>query len=203
MSHLAKKTSWVIIGIFSFLISLYPITYFVLERTFGLLSYKSVELLSNLFWNISFYGHIIFGGIALAIGWLQFNKKWRAKNIKFHRIIGKTYVISVIISGLGGLYIGFFATGGLIASLGFISLALVWLGTTLGSYQAILNKNIKQHEQLMIYSFAACFAAVTLRMWLPILIPLLQGDFIFAYQIVAWLCWLPNLLVAFIITKKA
>lgn len=162
------------------MISLYPITYFILERTFGLLSYKSVELLSNLFWNISFYGHIIFGGIALAIGWLQFNKKWRAKNMKFHRTIGKTYVISVIISGLGGLYIGFFATGGLIASLGFISLALVWLGTTLGSYS---------------------FAAVILRMWLPILVPLLQGDFISAYQIVAWLCWIPNLGVAFLITK--
>ncbi|GAB4428835.1 MAG: hypothetical protein OHK0039_47410 [Bacteroidia bacterium] len=44
-------------------------------------------------------------------------------------------------------------------------------------------------------SYAACFAAVTLRLWLPILTALL-GDFLPAYRIVAWLCWVPNLLVA-------
>jgi hypothetical protein len=39
------------------------------------------------------------------------------------------------------------------------------------------------------------FAAVTLRLWLPILIS--SGvDYIEAYQAVAWLSWVPNLLVA-------
>ena len=56
---------------------------------------------------------------------------------------------------------------------------------------------------MMIYSYAACFAAVTLRIWLPILTSIL-GEFLSAYRIVAWLCWVPNLIVAYIIsnTKK-
>jgi dolichyl-phosphate-mannose--protein O-mannosyl transferase len=54
---------------------------------------------------------------------------------------------------------------------------------------------------MMIYSYAACFAAVTLRIWLPLLI-MIFGDFIIAYTIVAWMCWIPNLIVARLITRK-
>jgi len=57
------------------------------------------------------------------------------------------------------------------------------------------------HEKYMIFSFAACFASVTLRIWLPILTGL-TGEFNSAYRIVAWLCWVPNILVAYFITKK-
>lgn len=39
------------------------------------------------------------------------------------------------------------------------------------------------------------------RVWLPLLI-MAFGDFIVAYSIVAWLCWVPNLLVANFIVRK-
>jgi hypothetical protein len=54
---------------------------------------------------------------------------------------------------------------------------------------------------MMIYSYAACFAAVTLRLWLPLLV-IGFGDFIKAYTVVAWLCWVPNILVAYLIVRK-
>jgi len=53
----------------------------------------------------------------------------------------------------------------------------------------------------MIYSYAACFAAVTLRIWLPLL-TMIYGDFVKAYVIVAWLCWIPNIIVAGVITRR-
>ena len=52
----------------------------------------------------------------------------------------------------------------------------------------------------MIYSYAACFAAVTLRIWLPTLTSIM-GEFIGAYRIVAWLCWVPNMIVAYFIVR--
>ena len=116
-------------------------------------------------------------------------------NIALHRKIGKVYVVSVLLSGLAGVYIGFFATGGIVASLGFICLGLTWLYTTLQAYRFIRNRNTESHRKMMIYSYAACFAAVTLRLWLPMLTALFH-DFKTAYRIVAWLCWLPNLAVA-------
>jgi fatty acid desaturase len=65
----------------------------------------------------------------------------------------------------------------------------------------IKNKKIEKHQKMMIYSYAACFAAVTLRIWLPLLI-IVFGSFITAYTIVAWLCWVPNLIVAILITRR-
>ena len=47
----------------------------------------------------------------------------------------------------------------------------------------------------MIRSFALLFAAVTLRIELPLLI-LWTGEFASAYVIVSWLCWVPNLIWA-------
>jgi hypothetical protein len=98
-----------------------------------------------------------------------------------------------MISGSAGLYISFFATGGWIASWGFGALAVFWLITTSKAYLTIRNGEIDNHKMWMIRSYALTFAAVTLRIWLP-LAQVLQFDFIEAYRVIAWLCWVPNIL---------
>ena len=196
-----KKTFWILLVIMAILIGLYPFMYFIIDRNFGLLQTKSNYLLTNTFWNLGFYTHIILGGLALIIGWTQFSSKLRITRLKLHRQVGKVYVISALLSAMAGLYISLFATGGIIASLGFGCLGVIWFYITLMAYIHIKNKRVDVHQQLMVYSYAACFSAVTLRIWLPLLIILFQ-DFTKAYLWVAWLCWIPNLLVAFILVKK-
>lgn len=194
----------IIRGLFAALcisIGLYPLAYIVGDMSAGLLSTKPTELLSNHWWNAGFYGHIVPGGIALFVGWLQFNKRLRQTKPELHRAIGKLYVAAVCISSLCGIGIGFFATGGLISSVGFIGLGGTWFSTTALAYAAIRRGNTAIHKKWMIYSYAACFAAVTLRIWLPLL-SLATRDFTSAYQIVAWLCWAPNIAVAFLITRQ-
>ncbi|PZX94584.1 DUF2306 domain-containing protein [Flavobacterium aquariorum] len=198
---MAKKGLWILLVSLAIIIGLYPTLYFMIDRKFGLLSSKSTELLTNSFWNIGFYTHIILGGIALLIGWTQFSSKIRIWNLTLHKRIGKIYLVSVIFSSIAGIYISFYATGGLISFLGFICLGIVWFYTTLKAYLYIKNKQIEQHQKMMIYSYAACFAAVTLRIWLPLL-TFIYGDFVKAYVIVAWLCWIPNLIVASLITRR-
>ena len=199
---MTQKISKIVIAALAVIVGLYPGIYFIIkDRTFGLLSSKSDELLANALWNTAFYTHIILGGIALLIGWLQFSTKIRLRNLSMHRTIGKVYVVTVLISSLAGLGLAIFATGGIIPSAGFACLGAVWFTTTLLAYLKIRNMQVEQHRRLMIYSYAACFAAVTLRIWLPLLI-LIFGDFIVAYSIVAWLCWVPNLLVANLIVRK-
>lgn len=196
-----NKIAW---GIFAFLaigVGLYPLMYWLISEPFGLLLGKTAELLESQVWNIGFYGHISFGGLALLTGWSQFSKKIRSRNLKLHRNLGKVYTLSAIISGICGVYIGFFATGGLIASLGFISLGVIWLYTTLKAYFAIRAKDISLHQGMMVYSYAACFAAVTLRMWLPLL-TIVFGEFLIAYRIVAWLCWVPNMIFAYFWVRR-
>lgn len=199
---MVKKGLWILFATFALLIGLYPMIYFLIDRKFGLLNSKSVELLSNTFWNIGFYTHIIFGGIALLIGWTQFSSKMRKRRMALHRKLGKVYVVAVLLSALAGIYIGFFATGGWISSAGFICLGIIWFYTTSKAYLHIKEGEVEKHQKMMIYSYAACFAAVTLRIWLPILI-IIYGDFSKAYLVVAWLCWIPNLIVGYLITRKA
>jgi len=196
-----NKVAWVVFVLLAIGIGLYPLIYLFATEDFGLLMNKSEDLLSSTVWNLAFYGHISFGGLALLIGWSQFIKKLRAKRFNLHRNLGKVYVIAALISGLCGVYLGFFATGGIVSSLGFISLGVIWLFTTLRAYIAVKNKDLSLHQGMMIYSYAACFAAVTLRIWLPFL-TIVFGEFLIAYKIVAWLCWVPNMIFAQIWVKK-
>ena len=192
-----KKLFWIVAIILIFLIGLYPISYLFFDfGKYGLLTSKSNELIASFFYKFGFYTHIIPGGIALLIGWSQFVKKYRNKNIQRHRTIGKIYIITALLSGMGGLYISFFATGGLIVKLGFGVLASLWLITTLSAYSAIRKKKIKQHQNWMIRSYALCLAAVTLRLWQPLLIFVLHVDGRLQYEIVAWLSWVPNIIFA-------
>jgi uncharacterized membrane protein len=195
-----KAIWWVFVGL-CIIVGLYPLVYFNIDREFGLLASKSQELLIDQLWNITFYGHIVLGGIALLIGWSQFSSKLRKTRIKLHRIIGKVYLLSVLISGICSIYIAQFATGGINNALGFSMMGIVWLATSFLAYNAIKKGKIQAHQKYMIYSYAVCFSAVTLRIWLPILISI-TGDFVPAYQIVAWLSWLPNLLVAYLIVRR-
>jgi hypothetical protein len=196
-----RKGLWILLVFLAVLIGLYPGIYFVVDRKFGLLSSKTEFLLGNIFWNIGFYTHILLGGLALLTGWVQFSASLRNKYLHLHRLMGKFYVVAVLLSSLAGIGIGLFATGGPIAAMGFVFLGITWFTTTLLGYINIRKMRVEQHQKMMIYSYAACFAAVTLRIWLPLLSAWL-GDFTTAYRIVAWLCWVPNLVVANLIYRR-
>jgi len=190
-----KTFKWILFAFFSIGVGLYPVIYLLIHTKFGLLFTKSDELLASQVWNVAFYQHIFFGGVALLIGWSQFSAKLRQRYLNTHRFIGKVYVIVCLLSGGAALYLAIHATGGWVASLGFGMLAASWLFTTTKAYLSIRQKQIAQHQAWMIRSYALTWAAVMLRIYLP-LGQLAQFDFIEAYRVIAWLCWVPNLLVA-------
>ena len=196
-----NRSLWVLFAVMAVTIGLYPVIYFLIDREFGLLASKDDELLTNVFWNAGFYTHIILGGVALLIGWSQFSTRWREARLGMHRSIGKIYVVAALLSSLAAVYISFYSTGGITASLGFFALGCIWFLSTLRAFLSIRKGNVTEHQTMMIYSYASCFAAVTLRIWLPLLIIWYQ-DFVPAYRVVAWLCWVPNLVVAYLIVKR-
>lgn len=198
---LKKKALWILLVTLAIVIGIYPIIYFILDKEFALSGFKSTQLLVDPFWNSAFYMHIFLGGLALLIGWAQFGANFRNKNKGLHKQIGKVYVLSVLLSAVTGIYIAFSATGGLLAALGFICLGVVWFATTLMAFITIKNGRVEIHQKLMVYSYAVCFAAVTLRIWLPLLV-LIFDNFSIAYMVVAWLCWVPNIVVANLIIKR-
>lgn len=201
-STLLYRLAFGVIAFFAISIGLYPILYYVADMSQGFFSQKTADILASTTWQVAFYTHITFGGISLLTGWSQFSKTIRDRRLGLHRMLGKIYVISVALSGLAGLYMAFYATGGMIPQFGFGILALLWLYTTYMAYSAILRKAIDSHENWMYRSFALTLAAVTLRLWMPVLIALFGMDPDQAYILVSWLCWVPNISLAEILIRK-
>lgn len=192
-----------LLAFFAIGVGLYPLTYFLADvSSKGIITSKPPELQASLFWNLCFFAHVGLGGIALLSGWSQFFKNIRNKYLKLHRGLGMVYVLAVLLSGLSSLYIAYYTAGGMVAILGFEALGLLWLFTTAKAYQAIKAKKLDAHENWMIRSYALTFAAVTLRLWLPLFMGIFHMPFVEAYQIIAWLCWVPNLMVAELIIRK-
>lgn len=190
-----KSLQWFVFGFFAVGVGLYPIAYVLADMSQGFLNTKPDELLRDPVWNFFFYQHILFGGVALLTGWTQFSARLRSRAIQLHRTLGKVYVSVCLLSGIAGLYLAWFATGGIVAGLGFGGLAVSWLTTTTLAFLSIRQRRIETHQDWMTRSYALTFAAVTLRLWLP-LSQLLHIEFNTAYVVISWLCWVPNLAVA-------
>jgi hypothetical protein len=62
------------------------------------------------------------------------------------------------------------------------------------AWRLALARRFDEHRRWMFRSFALTFAAVTLRIYLP-LVQIAGLDFLPAYRAIAWLCWVPNLVV--------
>jgi len=180
----------VVVCFFAAAIALYAIAYLVLrDRIFPPNLADSFRARP---WGI--YPHALFGGIALAVGSVQFWRNLPFSHPRLHRNLGKVYVAAVMLTGTAGFYMSFFANGGAFTRLGFGLLAVSVLTATSIAWQTIRQRNIAAHRRWMLRSYALIFAAVTLRIELPILIAVFH-DFAPAYAAVAWLCWIPNLVV--------
>jgi len=191
-----KKVLWFFFIFLSIGVGIYPMLYFFTDMSGGLLSTKDVELIQSQIWNFSFYAHILTGGLALLFGWIQFSKKIRNKNLRLHRNLGKVYLIVVLISGFSGFYLAMHAYGNEITKLGFGTLSILWLYTGWLAYSAIKKGDVEKHRKWMIRNYALTWAGVMLRLWLPLFQFGFGLSFFISYSIIAWLCWVPNILVA-------
>jgi uncharacterized membrane protein len=145
--------------------------------------------------------HITASAVALLMGPFQFLKALRSKLPRVHRWMGRIYVTACAVGGAAGLSIALYSSSGLIAGTGFFLLAAFWLVTTTMAWTCALRRDFIAHERWMIRSFALTLAAVTLRLYLPAAIvlgkfQLIPDDFVSSYQVIAWACWVPNLIIA-------
>ena len=201
MANSGRKVIWILFVVLAVSIGLYPLAYLFFDMSNGLLASKAAEVKESLAWSIAFYIHISFGGISLLSGFSQFSEKLRINKIHVHKLLGKIYMLSVFLSGTSGIFIAINATGGTISEMGFGCLAVLWLFTTVMALKSIRAQKIQAHKEWMIRSYALTFAAVTLRLWLPIVPVVLHLDFVNAYVIISWLCWVPNIIIAELIIQ--
>jgi uncharacterized membrane protein len=147
--------------------------------------------------------HIGGGVVALAVGSFQFSRLLRTRYLNLHRWMGRIYLAAVAIGGVAAFRMALESFGGLPTHVGFGMLAVLWLATSAMAYLRVRERKVQAHREWMIRSFALTFAAVTLRIWLPLFAIALKVDILQAYDTISWLCWVPNLLVAQILVSQS
>ncbi|GGA22608.1 DUF2306 domain-containing protein [Psychrobacillus lasiicapitis] len=164
----------------------------------GLVQMKLMSLSKlSTFWYVMLFIHIAGSIVALAIGPFTLSATFREKSIIRHKRIGKLYMLGILFGGISGLYLAFYATGGLAGKLGFGSLSVFWLVSAYQALARIKANRVNDHQQWMIRNYSLTFAAVTLRIWLPLFMLVLGLErFELSYAIIAWLAWIPNIVIA-------
>ena len=187
---MARRLAWRLMTVLALGIAAYAVALLVLP---DLRPPFIRERVTTLPWAV--YLHLGASALALAIGPFQFVAALRARALAFHRWMGRVYLTAVMLGGLSGLALARVSLGGVPAHIGFALLASLWMATSGAAYAAIRKGEVAAHRRWMTRSFALTFAAVTLRIYVPL--SLLAGvPFDLAYPAIAWLCWVPNLVVA-------
>lgn len=139
--------------------------------------------------------HAAAAATALLVGPLQFRSQLRARWPKVHRVLGRVYVTGCLVGGATGLVLASGMTTGPIAGVGFGALAVVWFYATAQAWRLAVRRDLAVHREWMIRSFALTFAAVTVRLYLPLsqALPIGIDD---AYRAIAFVSWVPNLIAA-------
>jgi uncharacterized membrane protein len=140
------------------------------------------------------YAHTLGGAIAMFIGPFQFLGAVRRRYPRVHVWLGRTYLTSVALSALAGLYLSPDSNARNTLGIAFIALALAWLYTGWQAYATIRRRDVSTHRRWMIRNYALTYAAVTLRMEMPLLI-ILGVSPQRSLDIIGWACWVPNLII--------
>ena len=155
------------------------------------------DYISMQHYKYAFFIHAYTAILALPAGFTQFFLFIRNKFPWIHTVTGYIYVSTILLfAAPSGFIIGIYANGGLYAQIAFLLLAILWFWFTLRAVLSIRKRNIVAHKQWMIRSFALTLSAITLRAWKYIIVALFHPRPMDVYQIVAWLGWVLNLILA-------
>ncbi|WP_170990982.1 DUF2306 domain-containing protein [Herbidospora galbida] len=141
--------------------------------------------------------HAVPGGLALALGPLQFVKRLRVRRPELHRVVGRVYLVSVVIASVAAAVNAAVTISGFPAQVAFFILVAAWLYTLAMAYWSIRRREVRLHQMWMTRNYALTFAAVTLRVYPLLGLQLYPSvGFEAIYTVAVWGSILGNVLVA-------
>ena len=191
-----------IFGYFFWLMLRLTLEYIPAQSDVSFLMIKQTEVNTHTEYLYFFYAHVYTSIFVLFSGFIAVFVKPKAAFRNLHRFFGKIYVILLLlIAAPSGIYMGFYANGGILAKISFVILGILWWITTYKAYLEIRKKNVLNHKKWMYRSYALAVSAITLRLWKVVLVYFFQPNPIDVYEVIAWLGWVPNLILTEILIK--
>lgn len=96
---------------------------------------------------LAFTLHISIALIALIIGGIQFIPRIHIRYPALQRIMGRIYVLAVLIGGISGLVSAYGNENGDLTRLGFGLLSISWLACTAGALHHAIARRIVEHSK--------------------------------------------------------
>jgi uncharacterized membrane protein YozB (DUF420 family) len=200
MSITAKILRWFVF-FWVLILSVSTLQYLNFKSDTGFLQLKQLAVQTG--WYLpAFYCHIFGSAVILVVGFFQFSKQVY-NNRPLHKTLGKIYVFGVLFFSSPGAYVmTLFIHRGTGVFISFFIQNTLWIIATLMAWLLIMRGDIAGHVKMMRRSYALAFAAVTLRFYILLSHVFGHGvDFEYNYLIIAFLSWVPNLVVAELINK--
>lgn len=144
--------------------------------------------------------HGLPGALALAVGPFQFLPRLRARHPRVHRVLGRVYLLSVLVAAVMGLASAIVSVSGVVAQVGFLLLVTAWAWSGLQAYRAIRRRQVQLHRVWMIRNYALTLSAVLLRLFIVLgeqyrrISP--ETTFDEVYVVAVWSAWVLPLVVA-------
>lgn len=207
LRSITRNIGWIILALVilygSWLMLRLSIPYTTFERYTDFLRTKQ-RVYHLLHWRVSFYVHVFISTLVLVAGMFQFSKWLMLHKPALHRMLGKTYILIILIfSAPSGFVMGIYANGGIAGRISFVLLSVLWFVFTLLGWLYAKKRQWKEHLLWMMRSYALTLSALTLRLF-TLIIGVMHFNItpFKAYIIVAWTSWTINLIVAEIFFKK-
>ena len=172
-----------------------PALWFITKSALPYLSF-SESLYGPYFWprRWGLVLHVAGGITALIVGLAQLWLGLTHRAATLHRALGKLYVGVILVASIAGFYLALTIHGNPPYGSGLFFLCVAWVITTSMAVFAIRRRNLLQHRQWMMRSYAVTFAFVTFRFGVDALTS--QGmEIRDAQGIMAWACWAIPLLL--------
>jgi uncharacterized membrane protein YozB (DUF420 family) len=172
------------------------------DPQYGFLKLKQTAIETG--WYLpAYYAHVLVAGIILVIGFFQVHDGFRKRFLIIHRAFGYVYVMGILFfSAPGGMVMAFFINRGPMVLWSFVLQCSLWVYFTYEAYRYIRQRKIEMHQAMMYRSFALTLAAITLRLYIFFLSDQYNLSQSTGYATLAWLSWVPNLIVAEVIIRK-
>ncbi|MBV9215029.1 MAG: DUF2306 domain-containing protein [Acidobacteria bacterium] len=184
------------LAFFVFLMARITLPYIPYNTDVGFLRIKQ-DYIDLDFWRTAFFVHVYMSIWVLLAGFTQFSNKIRTSYPKWHRALGYFYAVDVVlITGPAGFIMGFYANGGVPSKISFVILAIGWITFTVLAVLKAKEGDYNGHRDFMIRSYALTLSALTLRAWKWGINNSFDLHPMDVYRAVAWLGWVPNILLA-------
>ncbi len=141
--------------------------------------------------------HGVAGAVALFLAPLQFSTRLRQRSLRLHRILGRVYVGSVLVSAPVAIYIAVIQGPPVLVSAAVIQ-SVGWILTTAIALYCVRKGNIQQHREWMIRSYPFAMVFVVTRVVLAV--PAVEATGELGLVTVVWssiaaACFLPSFVI--------